>query len=152
LRFRREAELMARLNHPNILSVFDFGVEQEHPYLVLEFLEGGDLRSLMPPGKPLSLCRTLELIKPVGDALSALHRYGILHRDLKPENVLLHKEGHPKVADFGIAVLRGGVGRLTGTSAGLGTPGYVSPEQQYGLDVDERADQYSLAALTYEMM
>lgn len=152
MRFRREAELMARVNHPNVLSAFDFGTVEERPYLVMEYVEAGDLRQLMIPGEAMPLVRTMSILRPVGDALQCLHRHGILHRDLKPENVLLHDDGHPKVADFGIAVLRTGGGEATGTRVGLGTPGYVAPEQQFGLKVDERADQYSLAALAYEML
>jgi hypothetical protein len=91
-------------------------------------------------------------VGPVCEALACLHRHGILHRDLKPENILMHDEHAPKVADFGIAVLRTGVGSLTQTGHGLGTLGYVAPEQQYGLKVDERADQYSLAAIAYELL
>jgi serine/threonine protein kinase/formylglycine-generating enzyme required for sulfatase activity len=152
VRFRREAELMARVNHPNVLTVFDSGAAAGRPYLVMEFAEGGDLRRLMRPGVPMPAGRVRELIEPVGRALACLHRNGILHRDLKPENVLIDNDGRPKVADFGIAVLRGGAGALTGTGIGLGTPGYIAPEQQYRLKVDERADQYSLAALSYELL
>jgi formylglycine-generating enzyme required for sulfatase activity len=118
----------------------------------MEFAEGGDLRRLMRPGVPMPAGRVRELVEPVGRALACLHRNGILHRDLKPENVLIDRDGRPKVADFGIAVLRGGAGALTGTGIGLGTPGYIAPEQQYRLKVDERADQYSLAALCYELL
>ncbi len=151
-RFRREAELMARVRHPNILSVYDYGTADGRPYLVMEYVEGGDLRRLLTPGRPIPLRRARSIAKAVGDALSSMHRQGILHRDLKPENILLHEEGHPIVADFGIAVLRTGVGQLTGTRKGMGTPGYIAPEQQFALEVDERADQYSLAALAYEMI
>lgn len=151
-RFRREAELMAQVNHPNVLSVFDFGWVGGRPYLVMEYVEGGDLRRLLEPGRPLSTQRSRAILRAVGEALICLHRHQILHRDLKPENILLHEEGHPKVADFGIAVLRTGTGALTGDGVGLGTAGYVAPEQRYRLKVDERADQYSLAALAYEML
>ena len=152
VRFRREAELMARVNHPNVLTVFDLGQVSGRPYLVMGYAEGGDLRRLMRPGVPMPADRARALIEPVGRALACLHRNSILHRDLKPENVLLDDDGRPLVADFGIAVLRGGAGALTGTGIGLGTPGYIAPEQQYRLKVDERADQYSLAALSYELL
>ena len=91
------------------------------------------------------------ILRPVIRAVEYLHRQGIVHRDLKPENILIHHEETPKVTDFGIAVLDFAIGSLTRTGRALGTPGYVAPEQQYGLKVDERADQFSLAALAYEM-
>jgi serine/threonine protein kinase len=151
-RFRREAEIMARVSHPNVLAVFDYGVAEGRPYLVLEYVEGGDLRRRLRPGEPLPVAEVLEVVRPVGEALAHMHRQGILHRDLKPENILMHEQENPKVADFGIAVLRGGVGPRGETTHVLGTLGYVAPEQQYRLKVDERADQYSLAAVAYEML
>jgi hypothetical protein len=151
-RFRREAELMARVSHPNILSVYDFGAVEGRPYLVMEYVEGGDLQRRMTPGEPISVREVRAIVGPVCEALACLHRQGILHRDLKPENILMHEETNPKVADFGIAVLRARVGSLTQTGLGLGTVGYVAPEQQYCLKVDERADQYSLAAIAYELL
>jgi serine/threonine protein kinase len=151
-RFRREAEIMAKVSHPNVLAVFDYGVAEGRPYLVLEYVEGGDLRRRMRPGEPLRVAEVLEVIRPVGEALAHMHSRGILHRDLKPENILMHEQENPKVADFGIAVLRGGVGPRGQTTHVLGTLGYVAPEQQYRLKVDERADQYSLAAIAYEML
>lgn len=152
LRFRREAELMARVNHPHVLSAFDFGMSEGRPYLVMEYVAGGDLRQLMTAHKPMGLKRALTILRPVADALACLHRNELLHRDLKPENILLHSEAHPKVADFGISVLRSGVSNLTGTQVGLGSLGYAAPEQRFGLTVGEAADQYSLAAVAYEML
>jgi hypothetical protein len=151
-RFRREAELMARVSHPNIVSVFDFGCVGNQPYLMMEYVEGGNLRRRMTPGEPADVGDVRSVLNPVCEALSYLHRQGILHRDLKPENILMQDEINPKVADFGIAVLSGGVSTLTRTGHGLGTLGYVAPEQQYRLRVDERADQYSLAAIAYELL
>jgi eukaryotic-like serine/threonine-protein kinase len=153
-RFCREAELLACVSHPHILSIFDFGAtaDQGLPYLVTEYIEGGDLRARMKAGQamPISQCRSI--ISQVGDALSHLHAKGILHRDLKPENILMPTDSLAKVGDFGIAVTRDKAGALTESSLGLGTVGYVSPEQQYGLKVDDRTDQYSLAALCYELL
>lgn len=151
-RFRREAAIMANLSHPNVLPVFDFGDADDRPYLVMEYVDGGDLRRRMSVGKPMPIEQILRVLRPIAEALAYLHGRGILHRDLKPENILMLGDGTPKVADFGIAVERSGSGELTRSGQGLGTLGYVAPEQQYRLPVDERADQYSLAAMTYEML
>jgi formylglycine-generating enzyme required for sulfatase activity len=152
-RFRQEAELMARVAHPNIATVYDFGTVDDQPYLVMEYVGGGDLRREMVADQPMSVERSLALLRPIVRALSYLHRQGILHRDLKPENVLMFDEETPKVADFGIAVLGGSALESSSrTEQAMGTIGYVAPEQQYRLQVDERADQFSLAAITYELL
>ena len=151
LRFKREAELMAQVSHPNIVMIFDFGTAQGRPYLVMEYVEEGDLRSRMVPDVPMKVDEIRAIVRPVTRALEHLHRRGIVHRDMKPENILMYHEEIPKVTDFGIAVIDIAIGSLTRTGLSLGTPGYISPEQQYGLKVDERADQFSLAALCYEM-
>jgi eukaryotic-like serine/threonine-protein kinase len=153
-RFCREAELLASVSHPHILSIFDFGAttDQGLPYLVTEFIEGGDLRGHMKAGEGMPVSHARSILMQVGDALSHLHAKGILHRDLKPENILMPTDSLAKVGDFGIAVMRDKAGTLTESFLGLGTVGYVSPEQQYGLKVDERTDQYSLAALCYELL
>jgi formylglycine-generating enzyme required for sulfatase activity len=152
-RFRREAELMARISHPNIATIYDFGTVDGQPYLVMEYIGGGDLRGKMVAHEPMSVERALALLRPIIRALNELHRQRILHRDLKPENVLMYDEDTPKVADFGIAVLgSSSVESLTRPEQSMGTIGYVAPEQQYRLRVDERADQFSLAAITYELL
>jgi serine/threonine protein kinase len=153
-RFRREAELLAGLCHPYILAMFDFGTtaDSELPFLVTEFVEGGDLRRLLAGGKALPVALARALLHQVGEALEYLHGKGIIHRDLKPENILLATDRLCKVGDFGLAVMQGNAGVLTRSTRGLGTIGYVSPEQQYGLKIDERSDQYSLAAMTYELL
>lgn len=153
-RFHREAELLANLSHPHIVSLFDFGTTADAglPFLVTEYIEGGDLRGWMTPGKPMTSRKAREIVSQVGEALQYLHGKGIIHRDLKPENILLPTESLYKVCDFGLAVLRDRSGSLTRSGHGLGTLGYVSPEQHYGLKVDERADQYSLAAIAYELL
>src|SRR6516165_1987127 len=153
-RFCREAELLASVSHPHILSIFDFGTTADVglPYLVVEYIEGGDLRRRMISGQPMPVDQAQLIVRQVGDALTFLHSKGILHRDLKPENILMPTESLVKVGDFGIAVMQDKAGLLTQSVRGLGTVGYVSPEQQYGLKVDERTDQYSLAALCYELL
>ena len=150
-RFRREAELMARISHPNVVTIFDFGAVEGRAFLVMEYVEGGDLRSRMVPDLPMSIGEIRAILGPVIKAVEYLHSQGIVHRDMKPENILMHREETPKVTDFGIATLDFAVGSLTRTGRALGTPGYVAPEQQYGLKVDARADQFSMAALCYEM-
>ena len=153
-RFCREAELLASASHPHILSIFDFGTTGDLglPYLVTEYIEGGDLRRRMTAGQSTPVAFARSILHQVGDALTYLHSKGIVHRDLKPENILMPTESLAKVGDFGIAVLQDKVGVLTESLLGMGTVGYVAPEQQYGLKVDDRADQYSLAALSYELL
>ncbi len=153
-RFHREVGLLASVSHPHILSIFDFGTTSDSglPFLVTEYIEGGDLRRFMTPGKPMAVGQARSILLQVGEALTYLHTKGILHRDLKPENILMPTESQVKVGDLGIAVAREEAGVLTGTLRGMGTIGYVSPEQQYALDVNERTDQYSLAALSYELL
>ena len=153
-RFCREAELLASASHPHILSIFDFGTTSDLglPYLVTEYIEGGDLRRRMTAGESAPIAFARSILHQVGDALTYLHNKGIVHRDLKPENILMPTESLAKVGDFGIAVLQDKVGVLTESAIGMGTVGYVAPEQQYGLKVDARADQYSLAALGYELL
>jgi serine/threonine-protein kinase len=151
-RFRREAELMASLSHPNIATIFDFGIDDGQPFLVMEYVEGGDLRNQMEPGRPMAAERVRRLLRALVQALECLHQHGILHRDLKPENILMAREDTPKVSDFGIAVPEALVGSLTHSGHFAGTIGYMAPEVQYRLPVDERADQYALAAVTYELL
>jgi eukaryotic-like serine/threonine-protein kinase len=151
-RFHREAGILADLSHPNIVTVHDFGEIDGQPYLVLEYVDGGDLRRQLNEGGALPVTRALEILEPVGQALSYLHRRGVLHRDLKPENILMTREGCPKVADMGIAVRSSESGVLTKSDQRLGTLGYVAPEQHFCLRVDERADEYSLAAVAYELL
>jgi formylglycine-generating enzyme required for sulfatase activity len=150
-RFRREAELMGQVSHSNVVTIFDYGAVDGRPYLVMEYVEGGDLRSKMVPDVPMPVGEIRAIMKPVVKAVEYLHSHGIVHRDIKPENILMPLEEAPKVSDFGIAVLDFTMGSLTRTGRPLGTPGYVAPEQQYGLKVDTRADQFSLAALCYEL-
>ena len=153
-RFCREAELLASVSHPHILSIFDFGTTADLglPYLVTEYIEAGDLRQRMSPGQSMPVEEVRAIVRQIGDALTHLHSKGILHRDLKPENILMPTGSLVKVGDFGIAVMQDKAGLLTQSIRGMGTVGYVSPEQQYGLKVDERTDEYSLAALCYELL
>ena len=152
--FAREAELLASVSHPHILSVFDFGTTADLnlPFLVTEYIEEGDLRKRMSKGHAMPIDRVRSILSQVGKAWEILHGKEIIHRDLKPENILMPTDAECKVGDFGLAVMQDKAGLLTRSIRGLGTPGYVSPEQQYGLKIDERTDQYSLAALGYELL
>ncbi|MGA2381868.1 MAG: serine/threonine-protein kinase [Gemmatimonadales bacterium] len=153
-RFLREIEIAARLTHPHILALHDSGEAGGFLYYVMPFIDGPSLRGRLDAERRLEPEAALAVASPVADALSYAHRMGIFHRDIKPENILF-SQGHPIVADFGIAkaiVTAGGV-NLTRTGFPLGTPGYMSPEQAAGLtDLDERTDTYSLAVVIYEML
>src|SRR5260370_7097212 len=120
-RFRREAELMARVHHPNIVAVHEYGTVGGRPFLVMEFVEGGDLRHRMVPAEPWPATRVLGLIGPVAHALESLHAHGILHRDLKPENILMEHGVTPKLSDFGLPVPNTDVGLLPTINHALGT-------------------------------
>ncbi len=153
-RFCREAELLASVSHPHVLSIFDFGATADLglPFLVTEYIEAGDLRRRLTAGQAMPVGQVRSIVSQIGEALTHLHERGILHRDLKPENVLMPTDTLVKVGDFGIAVMQDKAGLLTQSLRGMGTVGYVSPEQQYGLKVDERTDEYSLAAVSYELL
>ena len=151
-RFRLEAELMAHVSHPNIAMIIDYGISDGRHFLVMEYVEGGDLRRYLDPKKPMGSYRVRNLLGPLVEALQCLHQHGILHRDLKPENILMAGGDTPKVSDFGIAMHSDVNGSPTHSEHFAGTIGYVAPEQQYRLPVDERTDQYSLAALCYELL
>jgi tetratricopeptide (TPR) repeat protein len=160
-RFEREAKAVARLAHPNILEIWDFGSDQGVAYAVTELLEGGTLREEISAG-PLSWRRAQDIGAAVADGLAAAHGKGIVHRDLKPENIFITVDGRVKVLDFGLARMEGPVsteaetGTLTpaDTQRGtiLGTLGYISPEQLRGEPADARSDIFSLGCVLYEML
>jgi tRNA A-37 threonylcarbamoyl transferase component Bud32 len=154
-RFTREAQALARLNHPNIVTVHDFGEAGGHCYLVMEYVDGLNLRQLLLNGK-MAPGQALTIVPKICEALQYAHEQGIVHRDIKPENILLDKQGRVKIADFGIAKMMGvGDGRqaLTGAKDVVGTPHYMAPEQlEKPLTVDHRADIYSLGVVFYEML
>ncbi|MGQ9599723.1 MAG: protein kinase domain-containing protein [Anaerolineae bacterium] len=150
-RFRREALAIANLNHPNILHVYDAGVAYGHYYLVMDYAEGGSLQDLLRRG-PLDVGRTISIISQLADALDHAHQRGLVHRDVKPSNVMLTREGHPLLTDFGIAKVLYETTSLTRTGAALGTPDYMAPEQIQGQPVDGRTDIYALGIMLYEML
>ena len=149
-RFQQEARSVARLKHPNILEVFDFGYEEGVAYLVLELVEGGTLADRV--GAPMELREVISLLEPVASALDHAHAHGILHRDIKPSNILLHDDGTPVLADFGLARMAGSMRRLTSSGTVMGTPEYMSPEQAADDPVGPQSDLYSLAVVAYEML
>ncbi len=153
-RFLREIEIASRLTHPHILPVHDSGDAEGLLYYVMPHVPGESLRDRLSREKQLPLDEALEIAREVGDALDYAHRQGVVHRDIKPENILL-EEGHPVVADFGIAraIDAAGGASVTTTGVTLGTPLYMSPEQSSGAkEVDGRSDQYSLGCVLYEML
>ncbi|MBM3879723.1 MAG: DUF4932 domain-containing protein [Verrucomicrobia bacterium] len=154
-RFTREARALARLNHPNIVGVYDFGVADGLHYFVMEHVEGLNLRQVQQAGR-LSPREALKVIPQICDALQFAHDEGVVHRDIKPENVMLDKKGRVKITDFGLAKILGrdtkGL-RLTGVQEVMGTPHYMAPEQiEHPQTVDHRADIYSLGVVFYEML
>lgn len=154
-RFAREGRLLARLNHPNIVAVYDFGQAGDFFYLLMEYVDGVNLRQALRLGR-FTPAQALSIVPKICEALEFAHREGILHRDIKPENILLDSKGRIKIADFGIAKLlteARSEQTLTGSGAALGTPHYMAPEQlERTSEVDERADIYSLGVVFYEML
>ncbi len=154
-RFAREARAMAKLTHPRIVTVFDFGEADGMPYLVMEFINGVNLRQAIGPQK-LQPNQALAIIPQICDALQYAHAMGVVHRDIKPENILLDRQGNVKIADFGLAKLLGaGLAEftLTQTRQMMGTPHYMAPEQlERPHEVDHRADIYALGVVFYELL
>src|SRR5271170_2073292 len=168
-RFEREARAVAALNHPNVVAVYDFGIEGNQQYIISELLEGESLRSLLH-GKPVPVRKLIDIAAQVADGLAAAHAAGVVHRDLKPENIMLAKDGRVKILDFGLArqsrtpaSSRKATGEeetlapadetkhLTSEGAVLGTASYMSPEQALGKEVDYRSDQFSFGLILHEM-
>jgi putative two-component system response regulator len=149
-RFQQEARSVARLKHPNILEVFDFGYEHDLAYLVLELVEGGTLSDRV--GTPMDLREVVHILGQLAGALDHAHANGILHRDIKPSNILLHKDGTPVLADFGLARIAGSMRRLTSSGTVMGTPEYMSPEQAADEAIGPASDIYSFAIVAYEML
>ena len=154
-RFTREARAMARLSHPAIINVFDFGQRENFYFFIMEFVDGANLRQLVRSGE-LDSKAALAIVPQICDALQYAHDAGIVHRDIKPENILLDKSGRVKIADFGLAKLvkpQPDDFTLTGTKQVVGTPHYMAPEQfEHPTEVDHRADIYSVGVVIYEML
>jgi tetratricopeptide (TPR) repeat protein/tRNA A-37 threonylcarbamoyl transferase component Bud32 len=154
-RFVREARAIARLRHPHVVQLYDFGTCEDGYYMVLEFIEGESLQARLArthaAGERLPHPQVQQIIDQVTDALDHVHQEGIVHRDIKPANILLTAEGEAILTDFGIARVLTEAGQTT-TGVALGTPFYIAPEQAKGMDVDHRADLYALGVVLYEML
>ena len=151
-RLEREAEILGGLSHEGIVRVLGSGVTDDTAYLAMEYVRGGNLRDLIRGDRLISIEKAMDVLGQIANALSYLHDKGVMHRDLKPENVLVDEDGKIKVADFGLAVPVEDAGHLTQTGQVLGTADYLAPEQKYRLQVDERADQYALSVIAYELL
>ncbi|MDQ4095474.1 MAG: Stk1 family PASTA domain-containing Ser/Thr kinase, partial [Actinomycetota bacterium] len=153
-RFRREAQAAANLNHPNIVSLYDFGADGNTYYIVMEYIDGRPLADIIQAEGPLMPERAAEIGVDVARALERAHNANLIHRDVKPSNIMLNSSGQTKVTDFGIARAMGGDGEQTMTQTGMviGTAAYLSPEQAQGTPVDQRSDVYALGCVLYEML
>jgi len=147
-RFEREARAIARLRHRNILTIFDYGRQEDVCFLVMEYVSGGTLREHL--GWPQDLTYAVNIISQVGDALAHAHRQAMVHRDVKPGNILMVEDDWPLLSDFGLAKMLEDSLQLTASGASVGTPQYMSPEQARGQRVDRRSDIYSLGIVLYE--
>ena len=151
-RFQREARVVARLEHPNIVPIYDFAEHKGQPYLVMKFIEGQTLKAHMNE-KPLTKEEAVQIVDDVGGALAYAHKQGVLHRDVKPSNVLLSPDGSIYLADFGLARMAQAGASTLSKDVMLGTPQYISPEQGQGVrDLDQGTDIYSFGVLLYEMV
>jgi len=150
-RFRHEAQAIAKLRHPNIVDVYDFGEFDGTPYMIVEYVPGGSLSSRMSHGQ-LDHATALKYLRGIAAGLDYAHRHGVVHRDVKPANVLLTDDDAPVLADFGLAKLLQGSSLKSMTGVTTGTPAYMAPEQVTGSKVGPAADRYSLATIAYEML
>ena len=149
-RFVREAKSAGRLNHPNVVTIYDVGVAGEIAYIAMEFLEGQSLRQMLDSGAPLPFDTIADIAGQIAEGLDYAGRFGIVHRDIKPANIMLSPTGLAKLTDFGVAYVPSS--EMTQTGTALGSPKYMSPEQVLGHTVDRRADIFSLGIVLYEML
>ena len=151
LRVQREARLVAQLQHPHILPVFDYGESDGYPYIVMPFIIGGTLADILRKQR-VSLSEARRIISQVGDALSYAHGRGMIHRDIKPSNILIDERGNCLLTDFGLARMVESDDGFTTSGRIMGTPAYMSPEQGLGTETDSRSDIYSLGIIFYEIL
>jgi len=150
-RFYQEAKAAGRLSHPNIVTIFDVGRSGDIAYIAMEFLQGRELRDILNDEKLLPVDQVLDIVAQVALGLAYAHEHGIIHRDVKPSNIMVLRDGHAKITDFGIARMASASVR-TQTGMVLGSPKYMSPEQVMGKLTDQRSDIFSLGVMLYEML
>lgn len=150
-RFYQEAKAAGRLSHPNIVTVFDVGKSGDIAYIAMEFLQGRELRDILNEGRRLPVEQAIDIVVQVAQGLSYAHEHNIVHRDVKPSNIMVVRDGHVKITDFGIARMESASVR-TQTGMVLGSPKYMSPEQVTGKQIDRRSDIFSLGVMLYEML
>ncbi|HLF02932.1 MAG TPA: serine/threonine-protein kinase, partial [Anaerolineales bacterium] len=149
-RFAQEARIIARLEHPNIIPIYDFAREGGLTYLTMRYVQAGTAKEILHQG-PLSLPDAARILNDIAGALDYAHARGVIHRDVKPANILVDKEGHAYLTDFGIAKLTEATTELTGT-ASVGTPAYMAPEQTLNKPITAQSDVYSLGITLFEML
>ncbi len=150
-RFTQEARSVAKLAHPNIVQIHDFGEQDGITFIVMEYVDGGTLKDRLKQ-RPLTVPEAVDFVIQAAEGLGCAHGHGIIHRDVKPANILLRKDGHLLLSDFGIAKILEGTTNLTRVGTGIGTPQYMSPEQGTGQPVDRRSDIYSLGIVLYHAL
>jgi eukaryotic-like serine/threonine-protein kinase len=150
-RFYQEAKAAGRLNHPNIVTIYDVGKSGDVAYIAMEFLEGRELRDILDEDQAIPVEQVLNITAQVAQGLAYAHEFNIVHRDVKPSNIMVVRDGHVKITDFGIARMESASVR-TQTGMVLGSPKYMSPEQVMGKSIDQRSDIFSLGVMLYEML
>jgi serine/threonine-protein kinase len=150
-RFYQEAKAAGRLSHPNIVTIYDVGRSGDIAYIAMEFLQGRELRDILNDDKLLPVDQAIDIVAQVAMGLAYAHEHGIIHRDIKPSNIMVGRDGHVKITDFGIARMASSAVR-TQTGMVLGSPKYMSPEQVMGKLADQRSDIFSLGVMLYEML
>jgi serine/threonine-protein kinase len=150
-RFYQEAKAAGSLSHPNIVTIFDVGRSGDTAYIAMEFLQGRELRDILNDQKLLPVDQVIDVVAQVAQGLAYAHEHGIIHRDVKPSNIMVGRDGHVKITDFGIARMASAAVR-TQTGMVLGSPKYMSPEQVMGKLTDQRSDIFSLGVMLYEML
>lgn len=151
-RFQREARSVAKLAHPNIVQIHDFGEQDNITYIVMEYVDGGTLKDRLKQRGALPVAEAVDFVIQAAEGLGCAHSNGIVHRDVKPANMLLRRDGHLLLSDFGIAKILEGTTNLTRVGTGIGTPQYMSPEQGTGQAVDRRSDIYSLGIVLFHAL
>ena len=150
-RFYQEAKAAGRLNHPNIVTIYDVGKSGDIAYIAMEFLQGCELRDILREERMMPVDQVLDMVAQVASGLAYAHEHEIVHRDIKPSNIMVIRDGHVKITDFGIARMASSAVR-TQTGMVLGSPKYMSPEQVLGKVIDQRSDIFSLGVMLYEML